>query len=455
MKRRLKMYVKRKLKNTYTNFTVGEFLPMQKLGKHPLSTESGATHTELALRMHADQRYSESMDSIIGGSAILQKDIDAYKSGDMMTMLDHVAGNYDWSKDYWLLTHGGQLVNDGQGWLRDVDGKYISIDGTRTDRPIEGETLGGSGIETGLLNLLGGTSGKAYAAFTPEEKAVAQQLMSKAEMQMDKNGYWYALDENERDTNKGKRLNMYDFMSTAGIATPDVIFDTYYNNTVDSQLAKAWGVDLGFERNHAVPEVLAGRYSNLILKHVGEVNNATGLKNKYKFTAYGKDTEVELFKIDKNNPFLDDVLKQTNPNLNSVINKSGCNFMTTIAFPQLLTGNILNATQIQSIWDSSTTKKIKWWKTGEMLPLVDSDDSYVRQPDYITNMVFERMNINNLKLQFGGNSNNPIIGYKVKVPFEITKEHWLLSDRYFNYTYNPGSTTDKLLDYNSVYLGTK
>ncbi|WP_428770361.1 hypothetical protein V1L52_00625 [Treponema sp. HNW] len=290
----------------------------------------------------------------------------------------------------WKLTHGGQLVNDGQGWLKD------------------------------------------------------------------KNGYWYALDENKRDMNKGKRLNMYDFMNIAGEKVNDTIFNTYYNNTVDSQLAKAWGVDLGFERNHAVPEALAVKYFDLVLKHALEVRNPTGLKNKYKFTVYDKNNRgIELFKIDKNNPFLDDVLKQTNPNLNSVINKSGCNFMATIAFPQLLTGNILNATQIQSIWDSSTTKKIKWWKTGEMLPLVDSDDSYVRQPDYITNMVFERMNINNLKLQFGGNSNNPIIGYKVKVPFEITKEYWLLSDRYFNYTYNPGSTTDKLLDYNSVYLGTK
>ena len=61
------------------------------------------------MRMQADKRYSESMDSIIGGSAILQKDIAAYKSGDLMTMLGHVAGNYDWSKDYWKLKLDGTL----------------------------------------------------------------------------------------------------------------------------------------------------------------------------------------------------------------------------------------------------------------------------------------------------------------------------------------------------------
>ena len=54
----------------------------------------------MALRMQADKRYSESMDSIIAGSDILQKDIVAYKSGDLMTMLGHIAGNYGYSKDY-------------------------------------------------------------------------------------------------------------------------------------------------------------------------------------------------------------------------------------------------------------------------------------------------------------------------------------------------------------------
>ena len=281
------------------------------------------------MRMQADKRYSESMDSIIGSSAILQKDIAAYKSGDLMNMIGHVAGNYDWSKDYWKLTHGGQLVNDGQGWLKDENGKYISIDGTLEDKPIEGKTLGARGIETGLLNLLGGTSGRKNETFTTEERNAAQQLLRNARMEMDKNGYWYALDENKRDTNKGKRLNMYDFMSTAGIATPDVIFDTYYNNTVDSQLAKAWGVDLGFERNHAVPDALAGKYSDLVLKHALGVRNPTGLKNKYKFTVYDKNNKgIELFKIDKNNPFLDDVLGQHDfRGINSAIDNEGCNFM--------------------------------------------------------------------------------------------------------------------------------
>lgn len=36
-------------------------------------------------------------------------------------------------KDYWLLTHGGQLVSDRQGWLRDVDDKLTDIDKQNLD----------------------------------------------------------------------------------------------------------------------------------------------------------------------------------------------------------------------------------------------------------------------------------------------------------------------------------
>lgn len=75
----------------------------------------------MALRMQADKRYSESMDSIIAGSDILQKDIAAYKSGDLMNMIGHVAGNYDYSKDYWKLKLDGTLEAE-----YDKNGKLIT-----------------------------------------------------------------------------------------------------------------------------------------------------------------------------------------------------------------------------------------------------------------------------------------------------------------------------------------
>jgi hypothetical protein len=76
----------------------------------------------------------------------------------------------------------GTLVNDGSGWLRDENGKYINIDGTLSDEPILGQTLGASGIETGLLNILEGTSSQGYTTFTDEQVLAAQKLMMDAGM---------------------------------------------------------------------------------------------------------------------------------------------------------------------------------------------------------------------------------------------------------------------------------
>ena len=51
---------------------------------------------------------------------------------------------------------------------------------------------------------------------------------------------------------------------------------------------------------------------------------------------------------------IDELVKQTDFEKSSVIYKSGCNFMTTIALPQLLTGKILTQNEIQEIWNTGT-----------------------------------------------------------------------------------------------------
>ena len=117
-------------------------------------------HTEMALRMQADKRYSESMDSIIGGSAILQKDIAAYKSGDLMTMIGHVAGNYDWSKDYWKLRLDGTLEAE-----YDKNGKLI------TDLNVEYLDIGGNLQKRLHIKDDTGSGSRSLARYVGEERA--------------------------------------------------------------------------------------------------------------------------------------------------------------------------------------------------------------------------------------------------------------------------------------------
>ena len=124
------------------------------------TTRAVIGHTEMALRMQADKRYSESMDSIIGGSDILQKDIAAYKSGDMMTMLGHVAGNYDYSKDYWRLKLDGTLEVE-----YDKNGKLI------TDLNVEYLDVGGNLRKRLHIKDDTGSGSRSLARYVGEERA--------------------------------------------------------------------------------------------------------------------------------------------------------------------------------------------------------------------------------------------------------------------------------------------
>ncbi|QTQ10859.1 hypothetical protein HRI96_00810 [Treponema parvum] len=263
--------------------------------------------------------------------------------------------------------------------------------------------------------------------------------MKAAGLTMDSNGQW-----NEA---KGKKLNMYDVMTAAGTGITDEVFNTYYNNKVDYELSSAWQMDLEFSetaKNKAVPESLQEKYSKLITSHLNETRNPSALKDKYMWTIYDKNgIGTDLFKLDKNNSYLDDLIKQTDQGLNGIINKYGCNFMATIAFPQLLTGNVLNANEIEKIWQRS----------GERNGGVNTSDAEVYNPEKLTNIVWSNLEKSNVLLSSGAPSWTPYgyssfsqyeIGYKIKLSYKNTG-HFVLGGSTGSILYNPGNwiTTDK------------
>ncbi|QTQ17194.1 hypothetical protein [Treponema parvum] len=398
-------------------------------------------HTEMAVRMEDYQSYK--------AQGLLGSEVEAYRKGDMTSLFMNAMANYDSSGDYWKLTWGGQLVSDGDGWLKDENGYYINADGSHTKDRQE-NTLGAEKQESGLLNIMSGSSGQAYNSFTEEQKQQAQAIMKAAGLTMDSNGQW-----NEA---KGRKLNMYDVMTAAGTGIAEEVFNTYYNNKVDYELSNAWQMDLEFSetaKNKAVPESLQEKYSKLITSHLNETRSPSALKDKYMWTIYDKNgVGTDLFKIDKNNSYLDDLIKQTDPGLNGTINKYGCNYMSTIAVPQLLTGNIFKQNEIQNIWDTSTNRTYVN-KKGEILPWVRGTDSFVNNPDTVAKLAFNKMGYSNFELRYGWSGNNfELIGNKVRVPYS-TSGHWLLSDTYLRYLYNSANTTGDPLNYNSVYLKKK
>lgn len=61
------------------------------------------------------------------------------------------------------------------------------------------------------------------------------------------NVYWAS-------NSKGQKLNMEDFFNIAGKNVSSEIFELYFNNMVDNQIATMIGMDLGYNTDKAIPD---------------------------------------------------------------------------------------------------------------------------------------------------------------------------------------------------------
>ena len=165
--------------------------------------------------------------------------VKAQQTGDFSGFASYVGGAYDSSSDYWKLTAQGELVFDGDGYLKDEEGMYINEDGSRTSEPTN-QTIGAEGIETGLLNILnGGTSNVAYGSFTDAQVPAAQQLMYGAGM-MSSSGdprdvLWNTGSLN--GANMDKTLDMRDVMGGFGDQVATEVFVNYFYDEAHAVVA--------------------------------------------------------------------------------------------------------------------------------------------------------------------------------------------------------------------------
>ena len=405
------------------------------------TAESVLGHTALAKRIQSDSMYNNMMTGLINADINLKNDMTVFDyalvTGDWGAFGSYVGNNYDYSADYWRMTWSGQLLSDGDGWLKDMNGNYILNE--------NGDRIGAEKQESGLLNIMNGTGGQSYASFTDEQKSKAQEIMRAAGLEMHSNGQW--------NNKLGKKLDMAKVMELYGDSIADKVFSAYYNNKVDSDLASIWQLNLKFSDSTLsknVPDVAKDRYSELVTRHLNDTATPAALMDKYTWSIYDKSgIATQLYKIDENNSFLDDLVKQTDSGLNSIINAYGCNFMSTIAFPQLLTGNILSASEIQDIWDYASRQQAFSWGDYKEMPWI-IEQSEVKQPDLIANKVSAELGYNKLRFIFGGEHKYNQIGRRVKVPYR--PDHFVTGSIYSSVIYNPANTIGKHKDEVPVYV---
>jgi murein DD-endopeptidase MepM/ murein hydrolase activator NlpD len=109
-------------------------------------------HTEMAMRVAKEYGYG-----FIAQNAKLSRDVAEYWKGPE-TFAKYVGDAYDKSADYWKLKRNGDLVNDGSGWLKDENGKYI--------RDNNDNLVGAAEVEEGLAKILGVDVGMARQIMT-------------------------------------------------------------------------------------------------------------------------------------------------------------------------------------------------------------------------------------------------------------------------------------------------
>ncbi len=414
-----------------------------EVGQLKETVEAVLAHSNMAAQILDDKLYAGALLSLISQDSNLKKDMDAFvalaKSGGdtsgIVEYLTYVDKNYDSSADYWRLTAGGQLISDGDGWLKDMNGNYILDE--------NGNKIGAEKQESGLLNILAGTGGQKYDSFTDEQKLAVQKIMKEAGMSMDKNGQWY--------TALGKKIDMNKVMEIAGNTIAEAVFNQYYNNKVDSDLATAWNLDLAFGENTAnktVPELARERYSELISTHLLETDSPAALMDKYTWTIYDSNgVATQLYKIDENNPFLDDLLGQHDfKGLKSEIDSSGCNFMTILAYSQLLTGNIFTKSDIMAIYDNAIKKNA-----------LSSTGCWVKDRNTISTIGLNKLGISNFSLTFDDTNytgyQHQQIGNRITWLYSNGKPyHYSAGTVYNNNIYNPGYTTKPDYSTTSVNL---
>ena len=365
--------------------------------------------------------------------------------------------SYDANVDFWRLQYDGTLVSDGSGWLRDENGLYINRDGSRTTQRTQ-TSIGAENHSDGLLNILFGDS-----TYDASQREIAESILSSAGL------------AGSAEDPKGVKLDMFFIMSNFGDTIANDVFNAYYNNSLDYYIADFYGIDLIFNtRDNWLPNAL---YDTTRERMIGLLHDTysglwdqgldDSLRNKYIHSVLDSNGNwVDTLKISTDNPYLSQVLGQqdpalkakNSPNYNYYLSGWGCNFMSVIAVPQLITGNVLSADQVNAVWN---------WAAATRNPNVligsGSRGGSVMAPNNLANHVLQNLfGYNSYSLNFthystalpSDNHISSYIAIREQIETASYPTHFFLTDTQSQKVFEPypGLTRIINLRYDGVFL---
>lgn len=223
----------------------------------------------------------------------------------------------------------------------------------------------------------------------------------------------------------------------------------------------------------AIPTELLGKYLDLVNSHARETKNGEELFDKYKFTVNSSDgSETSLYRITKDNPFLDKLLGQHDfGKLRSsaedenyiveAIDKYGCNFMATIGVAELLSGNIFTKEQTIDLWENSISTIIHNIDKTDFIPLVDPNDATVNDRNMLIELASDKLGLSKIKLNYeikkenDSLSNTRICFYMKDSKGNIYPYHFAIGDKDGNVVANPGFSISPMKKTDNMFIGEK
>jgi hypothetical protein len=384
--------------------------------------EAVLAHTKMAIRMINDNQN-------LAYDYNLICDIFAYEQG-MDFFNNYVDNYYDSTADYW------RVIMNTDGNVNKVlwDGDYHNVtildaDGKERTVPLQTGSLSAA-LTLAVFNDINKkdqmidtmfASGLAYNDetklwFAEKESAVYIPTIHPTEIQ-------------KKDLNSLEKLinSLENIINT----TLDKI-----TNGIDNYLN--FLKDLFFKEKNNLPNPDIELPKNKENVFIGNINSIQENGN-----------DVLFYMPDNENSVIAGLRGQKDPAFKYIPNlqKWGCNFLSTLAYVQMVVGKNLTTNQIMDIWAEAVKN-----------PNILHEDGYVENPNLLSTMALEKLGRTDIGLSFGEkkqDTNSILIGYKIVVPYGKDGKHFITGDLSKKAIWNSVNLTGNHIDYREVYVYTR